>query len=169
ACQNGEVEKLSGFGKKTVENILQALENTNKRPERLPIAIMLPIAEKIETFLRDMEVIEMFSRAGSLRRMRETIRDLDFIIATKKPADVRDKLLEMDTIKETIASGETKVSVTIADVYDINIDFRIVTPEEFASTLHHFTGSKEHNVAMRQLAKKQSEKINEYGVENEET
>src|SRR5699024_3813893 len=87
----------------------------------------------------------------------------------KKPADVRDKLLEMDTIKETIASGETKVSVTIADVYDINIDFRIVTPEEFASTLHHFTGSKEHNVAMRQLAKKQGEKINEYGVENEKT
>ena len=169
ACENGQVEKLSGFGKKTAEKILAALEVAGKRPERLPIAMMLPIAEKIEAYIKEIPEVEDFSRAGSLRRMRETIRDIDFIIATKKPGNVRDSLLEMGNIKEIIASGDTKVSVTLDDLYDINIDFRLVTKDEFASTLHHFTGSKEHNVAMRQLAKSRGEKINEYGIEIEET
>src|SRR5699024_2371521 len=78
-------------------------------------------------------------------------------------------LLQMDGIKEIIAKGETKVSVTIAGAYDINVDFRLVNDEEYATTLHHFTGSKEHNVTMRQLAKGRGEKINEYGVEAEKT
>ncbi|WP_188453465.1 DNA polymerase/3'-5' exonuclease PolX [Virgibacillus oceani] len=169
ACENGNVESLAGFGKKSAEKILKALEEADKRPERLPIAIMLPIAEQIEEYLKEIPSIEAYSRAGSLRRMRETIKDLDFIIAASKATEVRDALLEMDNIKSVIASGETKVSVTLEDIYDINIDFRIVEPREFASTLHHFTGSKEHNVAMRQLAKSRGEKINEYGIELEDT
>ncbi|MEN1968282.1 DNA polymerase/3'-5' exonuclease PolX [Lentibacillus sp. N15] len=169
ACEAGEVEQLAGFGKKSAEKILRALEDANKRPERLPIATMLPLAEQIEANLQEIPAIERFSRAGSLRRMRETIKDLDFIIATNKPLDVRDALLQIENIKDIIANGETKVSVTLDDVYDINVDFRIVEPAEFASTLHHFTGSKDHNVAMRQLAKTKGEKINEYGVENAET
>ncbi|ASK63021.1 DNA polymerase/3'-5' exonuclease PolX [Virgibacillus phasianinus] len=172
ACQAGEVEKLAGFGKKTAEKILQALEDANSRPERLPIAMMLPVAERIEAYLSTITEIETFSRAGSLRRMRETVKDIDFIIATNKPTKVRDALLGLETIKEVIAKGDTKVSVTLEEVYDINVDFRIVEPQEFATTLHHFTGSKEHNVAMRQLAKKRHEKINEYGItlnENDET
>ncbi|WP_404453778.1 DNA polymerase/3'-5' exonuclease PolX [Oceanobacillus kapialis] len=169
ACENGQVEALAGFGKKSAEKILSALEDAGKRPERLPIAIMLPIAEKIEAYLRTIEEIEEFSRAGSLRRMRETIKDIDFIIATEQPAIVRDALLTIENIKEVIAKGDTKVSVTIEDIYDINVDFRIVEKAEFASTLHHFTGSKDHNVAMRQLAKSRGEKINEYGIDVEET
>lgn len=169
ACESGKVENLAGFGKKTAEKIIKALEDANKRPERLPIATMLPLAEKVEYLLQEIPAIDTFSRAGSLRRMRETIRDLDFIIATTKPLEVRDALLEMEHIKDVIASGETKVSVTLNDVFAINIDFRIVEPQEFASTLHHFTGSKEHNIAMRQLAKSHDEKINEYGIENDET
>ncbi|WP_099158705.1 DNA polymerase/3'-5' exonuclease PolX [Virgibacillus ndiopensis] len=169
ACESGSVENLAGFGKKSAEKVLKALEEVDKRPERLPIAIMLPIAEQIEEFLKGIPTIERFSRAGSLRRMRETIKDLDFIIATSKASDVRDALLEMENIKAVIASGETKVSITLENIYDINIDFRIVELKEFASTLHHFTGSKEHNVAMRQLAKSRGEKINEYGIELEET
>lgn len=169
ACESGKVEMLEGFGKKSVEKIIKALADANKRPERLPIAIMLPLAEKIEADLKEIPEIDTFSRAGSLRRMRETIKDLDFIIATSKPLKVRDALLELDNIKEVIASGQTKVSVTLDDVYDINVDFRIVEPKEFASTLHHFTGSKEHNVAMRQLAKAKGEKINEYGIEHDKT
>src|SRR5699024_4754920 len=128
-----------------------------------------PIAEKIEAYLSEIASIKRFSRAGSLRRMRETVRDLDFIIASDAPTEVRDELLKLSTIKEVIAKGETKVSVTIEEVYDINVDFRIVKPEEFATTLHHFTGSKDHNVAMRQLAKSRGEKISEYGIEVEET
>ena len=169
ACENGQVEKLAGFGVKSAKNILKAIESSGKRPERLPIAIMLPIAEKIENYVKEIPEIINFSRAGSLRRMRETIKDIDFIIATDQPTAVRDALLAMENIKEVIASGETKVSVNIAEIYDINVDFRLVNKEEFATTLHHFTGSKEHNVALRELAKSRGEKINEYGVEIEET
>ncbi|KGX93421.1 hypothetical protein N781_10230 [Pontibacillus halophilus JSM 076056 = DSM 19796] len=169
ALEEGKVEQLSGFGKKSAEKILQALEDAGSRPERLPIAVMLPLAEKIEGYLDTVDTIKRYSRAGSLRRMQETIKDLDFIISTKSPEEVRDELLKIDNIKETVASGETKVSVVLAEGYDIGVDFRLVQPHEFATTLHHFTGSKDHNVAMRQLAKAQGEKISEYGVEDVET
>ncbi|WP_010532449.1 DNA polymerase/3'-5' exonuclease PolX [Lentibacillus jeotgali] len=169
ACEKKEVEQLEGFGKKSAEKILTALAEANERPERLPIATMLPLAEEIEDYLETIPEIQDYSRAGSLRRMRETVKDIDYIIASDNPSAVRDRLLELERVKEVIAQGETKVSVTLEDVYDINVDFRIVEPVEFASTLHHFTGSKDHNVAMRQLAKSKGEKINEYGVEVEET
>ncbi|WP_156292046.1 DNA polymerase/3'-5' exonuclease PolX [Oceanobacillus salinisoli] len=169
ACEAGEVEKLSGFGKKTAEKILAALQEAGSRPERLPISNMIPVAEKIEAYLKTLKDVETFSLAGSLRRMRETIKDLDFIIATNNPESVRDQLLNIPEIKDVVAKGSTKVSLTIDDVYDINVDFRLVSINEFATTLHHFTGSKDHNVAMRQLAKSRGEKISEYGVENEET
>jgi len=169
AIESKQVESLAGFGKKSAEKILLALEDANSRPERLPIAIMLPIAEKIKAFLKDIPEVTECSIAGSLRRMRETVKDIDFIIATENPLEVRDALLTIDNIKEVIANGETKVSLTLEETYDVNIDFRLVAPEEFASTLHHFTGSKEHNVAMRQLAKARGEKINEYGIEAEDS
>lgn len=169
ACENGKVETLPGFGKKTAEKILAAIEEAGTRPERLPIANVIPIAEKIETYIKSMKDVEKFSLAGSLRRMKETIKDIDFIISTKNPESIRNQLLDMPGIKDVIAKGDTKVSVIYDDVYDVNVDFRIVTEKEFATTLHHFTGSKDHNVAMRQLAKSRGEKISEYGVEIEET
>ncbi|QAS53994.1 DNA polymerase/3'-5' exonuclease PolX [Halobacillus litoralis] len=169
ALESGKVEELEGFGKKSAEKMLKALEDAHSRPERLPIAHMLPLAEKIESFLGEAQTFDRYSRAGSLRRMRETIKDLDFIIASKKPEETRDELLSYPDIKDVVASGETKVSIVVNEGYDIGIDFRIVAPEEFATTLHHFTGSKDHNVAMRQLAKQQNEKISEYGIENVES
>ncbi|MGI8316848.1 DNA polymerase/3'-5' exonuclease PolX [Halobacillus mangrovi] len=169
ALETGKVEGLEGFGKKSAEKMFKALEEAHTRPERLPIALMLPLAEKIEGYLSEAKTFTRYSRAGSLRRMRETIKDLDFIIASENASATRDELLALPDIKEVIASGETKVSVVVSEGYDINIDFRIVAPNEFASTLHHFTGSKDHNVAMRQLAKQQNEKISEYGIENIDT
>ncbi len=169
ACEEGKVQQLSGFGKKTEEKILQTLEEANQRPERLPVAIMLPLAEKIEGYLAKMKGIEQFSLAGSLRRMKETVKDIDFILSTNEHEKVRNQLLEIDNIKEVVAQGDTKVSLLLSEGYDIGVDFRLVKPDEFATTLHHFTGSKDHNVAMRQLAKDQGEKISEYGVENSET
>lgn len=169
ACKSGKVQALAGFGKKTEEKILSAIANVGSRPDRLPLAYMLPIAEQIEAKLAKIEEIDRFSRAGSLRRMRETIKDLDFIIATEKPANVKQQLLEFPNIKEIIGAGDTKVSVVFELDYDISADFRLVKPEEFTTTLHHFTGSKDHNVRMRQLAKERGEKISEYGVENTET
>lgn len=169
ACEAGKVQALAGFGKKTEEKILSAIANVGSRPERLPLAYMLPVAEQIEARLAQIQDIARFSRAGSLRRMRETIKDLDFIIATNQPETVRQNLLELPSIKEIISAGDTKVSLIFEFEYDISVDFRLVKPEEFITTLHHFTGSKEHNVRMRQLAKERGEKISEYGVENVET
>ncbi|UOR11982.1 DNA polymerase/3'-5' exonuclease PolX [Halobacillus amylolyticus] len=169
ALEQGKVEELEGFGKKSAVKILKTLNEAGSRPERLPIALMLPIAEKVETFLKQAKTIKRFSRAGSLRRMRETIKDLDFIIASNNPNQTKDELLAYPEVKEVVSSGETKVSIIVNEGYDIGIDFRIVASHEFASTLHHFTGSKDHNVAMRQLAKQKQEKISEYGVENAET
>ncbi|PAE17408.1 DNA polymerase/3'-5' exonuclease PolX [Virgibacillus sp. 7505] len=169
AVESGKVASLSGFGKKSAEKILDGLANVGSRPERIPIAMMLPLAERIESFLESLEGIEQFARAGSLRRMQETVKDLDFIIATNDPKTVQEQLLTIDNLKEVIAKGDTKVSVTLEEGYDINVDFRMIEPAAFATTLHHFTGSADHNVALRQLAKKRGERISEYGVENVET
>ncbi|WP_342432525.1 DNA polymerase/3'-5' exonuclease PolX [Neobacillus sp. FSL H8-0543] len=169
ACKAGKVQLLAGFGKKTEEKILSAIANVGSRPDRLPLAYMLPIAEKIESILAGIPEIHQFSRAGSLRRMRETIKDLDFIIATEHLEIVKQHLLDLPDKKEVIGAGDTKVSLVLAYDYDVSVDFRLVKPEEFTTTLHHFTGSKDHNVRMRQLAKERGEKISEYGVENVET
>ncbi|MCP3030519.1 DNA polymerase/3'-5' exonuclease PolX [Halobacillus sp. A1] len=169
ALQSGKVEELEGFGKKSVEKMLKALEEAGSRPERLPISKMLPLSEKVEEYLAGLHTLERYSKAGSVRRMRETIKDLDFIIASNDAQATRDELLNYPDIKEVVASGETKVSIIVNEGYDIGIDFRIVEPQEFITTLHHFTGSKDHNVAMRQLAKENNEKISEYGIENTET
>ncbi|MBO1625379.1 DNA polymerase/3'-5' exonuclease PolX [Bacillus cereus] len=169
ACEENKVQALAGFGKKTEEKILEAIAQVGSRPERLPIAMVLPIAGEIEKKLSNVQEIVRFSRAGSLRRVRETVKDLDFIIATENPVAVREHLLQFDNMIEVIASGDTKVSVRLQYEYDISIDFRLVKPEEFITTLHHFTGSKDHNVRMRQIAKDKGEKISEYGVENLET
>lgn len=168
-CLENKVQALAGFGKKTEEKILAAIEDLGSRPDRLPIWYMLPIAAAIEAQLSTMNDVIRFSRAGSLRRMKETIKDLDFIIATTNPAAVREQLLGLEHVTDIIASGDTKVSVVLKYDYDVSVDFRMVEPKSFATTLHHFTGSKEHNVKMRQLAKERGEKISEYGVEVVET
>lgn len=170
ACVNGKLQGLAGFGKKTEKNILDSIEEFGKQPERLPLADVLPIADKIEAYLSKMNDVDKFSRAGSLRRVRETVKDLDFIIASNHPENVREQLLAMPEIVRVIAAGDTKVSLVLKGVeYEISVDFRIIQPKEFATTLHHFTGSKDHNVAMRQLAKERDEKISEYGVEDVNT
>lgn len=168
-CEAKKVQKLAGFGVKTEEKILAALENFGKKPDRLPIAYMLAVAEHIEAQLRNIDGVHKFSRAGSLRRMKELVKDLDFIIATDAVELVCEALLKLENVTEVVASGPTKVSVVLSYEEDVSVDFRIVKQEEFATTLHHFTGSKEHNVKMRQLAKQNGERINEYGIEVLET
>ncbi|USK59028.1 DNA polymerase/3'-5' exonuclease PolX [Peribacillus asahii] len=169
ACEEGKVSALTGFGKKTEEKILAAIDEAGTRPERLPLSFMLPIAEEIERALANMKAVIRSSRAGSIRRMRETIKDLDFIVSSDEPEIVKEQLLALPRIKQVIAAGDTKVSVVLDGEYDVSVDFRIVKDVEFITTLHHFTGSKDHNVRMRQLAKDRGEKISEYGVENIET
>ncbi|MFN7250716.1 MAG: DNA polymerase/3'-5' exonuclease PolX [Anaerobacillus sp.] len=170
ACIDEKVQVLAGFGKKTEEKILAAIEEFGKQPERLPIALVLPVAQKVEENLAKMDGIIRFCRAGSLRRLRETVKDLDYIIATADPKTVKEELLKFQNVGDVIASGDTKVSLQLKfEDLRISVDFRLVKDEEFATALHHFTGSKDHNVKMRQLAKDRGEKISEYGVENLET
>lgn len=168
ACLDQRVQALPGFGAKSEEKILLELENFATDPGRHPIWKTEETVAFIENLLTTISGISDFSVAGSFRRTKETSKDLDFIVATDDPAVVKEQLLAGLPITETIASGDTKVSVAVEVVEPIDVDFRLVAPKEFATALHHFTGSKDHNVRMRQLAKAKKEKISEYGVEQED-
>ncbi len=167
ACEEGKVSALAGFGKKTEEKILKELENFGQRAEFHPVWLLEEVVAEIETTLQTIPEIEQSSVAGSFRRVKEQSKDVDFIIATSDPIAVKEALLSKLVVKEIIAAGDTKVSVTL-QTDDVNVDFRIVTLDEYATALHHFTGSKEHNVRMRQIAKERGEKISEYGVEQQD-
>lgn len=166
---DGTVEAMPGFGKKTVEKYSKALETFEIRPERLPYGVMRKSVSELERTLAGIDQIIRFEVGGSFRRAEETCKDLDFIISTDHPKEVKAQLLEIEQIDEIIAAGDTKVSIVLKrdDAY-IAVDFRLVDDLAFASTLHHFTGSKDHNVRMRQLAKERGESISEYGVETKD-
>ncbi|MBC2193460.1 DNA polymerase/3'-5' exonuclease PolX [Listeria booriae] len=166
-AEDGSISALKGFGQKSVDKMVEAVQEMGDRPDRYPLNDVLPVAKGLEGYLAGIKEIERFSHAGSFRRLRETVKDLDFVIATNNPEAVAKQLLAIETIDQVIAAGDTKVSVELDDGIKISVDFRMVAPGEFVSTLHHFTGSKNHNIRMRQIAKQQSEKINEYGVEDE--
>lgn len=168
ACLDHQIQKLPGFGPKSEEKILKELMEFDSKPGRHPIWKTEEAVEFINGILSGIEEVSEYSVAGSYRRTKETSKDLDFIVATAQPAIVKEQLLDALPIQETIASGDTKVSVTVEFQDPIDIDFRLVAPEEFVTALHHFTGSKDHNVKMRQLAKSQNKKISEYGVEQED-
>lgn len=165
ACESGQVSELAGFGKKTVEKLLKELETFGKRSERHPVWQLEVNVGEVNDILASIEEIDRFSVAGSFRRVTETSKDIDFIIASSQPAVVKEQLLAKLAYTEIIASGDTKISVVLTGDDPANVDFRIVTDAEYPTALHHFTGSKEHNVRMRQIAKERNEKISEYGVE----
>lgn len=165
-AENGKIATLKGFGQKSVDKMVEAVREIGTRPERYSIYDALKIADQIEAYLDTIPAIETYSEAGSLRRLRETVKDLDFVIGTTDVEKVKTALLEFPLIQEVTNDGNTKVSVELKDEIEIAVDFRLVSPEDFPTTLHHFTGSKDHNIKMRQLAKEQDEKISEYGVEN---
>lgn len=168
ACEAGKVRELAGFAIKTEEKILKELENFGSRKERLPIWQLEPAVLEINELLASLPEVEKFSVAGSFRRVAETSKDIDFIVATEAYEVVRESILTQLVILETIAAGDTKVSVILDRDEPVSVDFRLVKREEYATALHHFTGSKDHNVRMRQLAKTMGKKISEYGVEQED-
>ncbi|RKJ20971.1 DNA polymerase/3'-5' exonuclease PolX, partial [Butyricicoccus sp. 1XD8-22] len=162
ACIAKEVQKLAGFGAKTEEKILKELEHLGERSERHPIWQLEMIVIEINELLSNIKEVQKYSVAGSFRRVNETSKDLDFIVATDSREKVKERLLTDLAIQEVVADGDTKVSIVL-DIDDpVNVDFRLVTLDEYATCLHHFTGSKDHNVKMRQLAKQQGKKISEY-------
>ncbi|WP_431027448.1 DNA polymerase/3'-5' exonuclease PolX [Lysinibacillus sp. LZ02] len=165
ACENGQVKALAGFGAKTEEKILKELENFGKRAERLPVWQLEPVVFEINELLASLPEVQKFSVAGSFRRVAETSKDIDFIVATEAHEVVREAILSRLVTLETVAAGDTKISLILDREEPVSVDFRLVKLHEFATALHHFTGSKDHNVRMRQLAKSQGKKISEYGVE----
>jgi DNA polymerase (family X) len=170
ACEDHKIQDLSGFGKKSEDKILEAVNDMGKRPERLPLVSVYPAVEDLGQKLENIKEIKRWELAGSFRRGRETVKDLDFIVATEKPAEVKESILAFSGIEAVIGRGDTKISLEFRYGDDIiPVDFRLIEDRSFASTLHHFTGSKDHNVLMRQRAKERGEKISEYGVEVEET
>lgn len=168
ACETNEVSKLPGFGKKTEEKLLSEIQQLSERKTSFPLWQMVGLVEQVEPILDEIEEISKYSAAGSYRRTKEQSSDMDFILVTDTPASVRENLLKLLPVKETIAAGDAKLSVTLELDDLIDVDFRFVTDAQYASALHHFTGSKDHNVKMRQLAKSRGEKISEYGVEQED-
>ncbi|MBO1217936.1 DNA polymerase/3'-5' exonuclease PolX [Mammaliicoccus sciuri] len=166
ACENNQVSELPGFAKKTEQKLLEEAKVLGQRPEKYSINTMIKAHEVINQFLDNIEDINQYQVAGSFRRMKEMSKDLDYIISTEEPTNVQQALLEFPDIKEQIAVGQTKVSLDLQIEDDvIGVDFRLIQPEAFYHTLQHFTGSKDHNIKIRQLAKQKNEKVSEYGIE----
>ncbi|ARJ51576.1 DNA polymerase/3'-5' exonuclease PolX [Staphylococcus lutrae] len=166
ACENHEVSALDGFGRKTEEKYLEAVQALGAKKEAYPIDTMRRLNALISSHLQSFEGIERFEVAGSFRRMKEMSKDLDYIISTNVPLKVQEQLLALPEKVEEVAVGETKVSLELAfDDETIGVDFRLIEPRAFYHTLQHFTGSKNHNIKIRQMAKKKQEKVSEYGIE----
>lgn len=169
ACEAGKVSELSGFAKKTEQNILEAVKALGAKKDHYPIDLMRHLNKDIMTYLEQLEKVEHYSEAGSFRRYKEVSKDLDYIISTRHPLHVQQHLLNIPNKVKEVAVGETKVSLELEyDDETIGVDFRLVEPEAFYHTLQHFTGSKDHNIRIRQLAKAQNEKVSEYGIEQQD-
>jgi DNA polymerase (family 10) len=160
-----ECGKLAGIprmGEKTIQNILKSLEFVEKASERTRIGIAMPLAESIVEHLAGLDGVERVQYAGSLRRGCETIGDIDIIACGKDPAALAEAFATMAMVEQVLTKGETKVSVRIHR--GMQVDLRIVPLESFGAALLYFTGSKEHNVALRERAIKRGMTLNEYGL-----
>ncbi|MDI1248035.1 MAG: DNA polymerase/3'-5' exonuclease PolX [Lacunisphaera sp.] len=159
---DGQIAALDGFGEKSQEKILEGIRNREKYGRRHLWFEAFAVAEPILAGLRALPQVERAEHAGSLRRKMETVGDLDFLVATTEPAPIVAWFVAQTGVKEVTAQGETKASVRLTS--GIQADLRLVPPEQFVFALHHFTGSKDHNVAMRQRALTQGLSMSEWGL-----
>ena len=162
AAREHKLENLPGMGKKAEENILRGIELYNRRDKRALLGVALPIAEEIIGRLKSLKEINQIDIAGSLRRRKDTIGDIDILVTSKQPEKIMDKFTHLPEVKEILAEGLTKSAILTRQ--NIHVDLRVVEPDSFGAALQYFTGSKAHNVRLREMAVKQGLKINEYGV-----
>ena len=162
ACDAEQVRALKGFGAKTEQAILDGLAIANAANERILWSEADVIAESLTNHMRELSDIEEMSLAGSYRRGRETVGDLDLLVVAKDSQTVMDRFQAFADVQSVIARGDTKMSVRLDSGFQI--DLRVVPHESFGAALQYFTGSKEHNVVLRGRARKRGLKINEYGV-----
>jgi DNA polymerase (family 10) len=163
-CESGAVAELKGFGAKTQEKILEGIKNRIAYGKRHRWYEAAAIAEPILAGLRALPQVSLAESAGSLRRSRETVGDLDFLVASSEPKPIMDWFVAYPGVKEVTAHGETKSSVRFEN--GLQADLRVVPAEQFYFALHHFTGSKEHNVAMRHRALGRGLSMSEWGFKS---
>ncbi|MDD3296187.1 MAG: DNA polymerase/3'-5' exonuclease PolX [Candidatus Omnitrophica bacterium] len=163
ACRQGSLLSLEGIKEKTQSNILRGVELYKHARERIYLHLGLDIAEKIIKQLKSTGLIEKIEIAGSLRRKKENAKDIDILAVSKKPSEVMDAFTASPLAAQVLVKGQTKSSV-LANERNIQVDLRIVGEKNFGSALMYFTGSKDFNIKMRQLAIKKGYHLNEYGL-----
>ena len=158
----GKIRDLEGMGEKTEENILAGIELFKKSREKLDLKTAADVAEGFVSKLKKLKEAKKISPAGSLRRMKDAVRDIDILISSNKPQDIMAAFIALADVKDVVAKGPTKSSVLTKD--NVQVDVRVVDESSYGASLMYFTGSKEHNIKLRQLAIKNSLKLNEYGL-----
>lgn len=161
AAEAGDIQNVPGFGAKTEQNILERIPFAREATARELLGHGRPVADEVLTLLRDHEAVDRAAVAGSIRRWRPTIGDIDVLVGTTAPSRVVDAFTDWDRIERVNQAGETKASVRARG---IQVDLRVVSPEEWGAALQYFTGSKDHNVRIRNRAIERDRKVNEYGV-----
>ena len=172
ALKDGSLAKLPGFGAKKVEKILKGLELWRQAQERIPLVVAYPLARNVVEYLKGAvgDYIERIEVAGSLRRMKEAIRDFDILVSAPREhwQKIHDAFVSYPDIEDVQLHGQTKSTVLLKD-HHRQCDLRTVEPESWGAALQYFTGSKHHNIKLREIAKERGLKINEYGVFDAET
>jgi DNA polymerase (family 10) len=162
ACKAGKLRTHKGFGAKTEEDILKGIATLRTGEERILLGKAWGISQEIVQRLKKLKEVKAVQPAGSLRRMQETIGDIDILVISSKPEIVMNTFTAMPDVVRVLAKGSTKSSVQLKS--GINADVRVLEPKSFGAALQYFTGSKEHNIAVRQLAIKKGLKLSEYGL-----
>lgn len=169
AIASGRLADLPGLGEKTAENLAKAIERIDigsDEERRTPIAQALPVAERMADELRQLAVAERVEIAGSLRRFRDTIGDVDILVASTEPTEVMAAFRALSEVADVLGSGDTKTSIVTWD--GLQVDLRVVPPESFGAALVYFTGSKAHNIELRQRAIARDLILNEYALAHAE-
>ena len=167
AANDGKLRNMEGFGEITEKNILRGIKLLEKTSGRVLLNIAYIDGFNYIKYLEKCKNIEKVNFAGSLRRMKETIGDIDILASSNNPDEVSKYFIKYPEVQQILAKGTTKSSVILKD--NIQVDLRVVEPKSFGAALQYFTGSKEHNVSLRSFAIKNGYKLNEYGLFNKNT
>ncbi len=162
AAGEGQIAKLKGFGPKTEKSILAGIEQINTIGRRMRLAEAKSLADAIVADLKSLKTVKQISVAGSSRRLKETVGDLDILVTSEDSPQVMDRLASHSSIEKVLARGDTKQRVRLHA--GIELDLRVVPDESYGAALQYFTGSKEHNIVIRRRAQERGLKVNEYGV-----
>jgi len=164
AIAGGKVTPLYRMGDKTAENILHHIQALRRKDQRIPIGEALPVVDEIFARLRELPGLKNLAPAGSLRRFRETVGDIDLMGTADNASEAIQTFTALPQVKEVLASGTTKASIVVPG--ELQVDLRIVEHDSFGSTLQYFTGSKQHNISLRERARRQGLSLSEYGITN---